>query len=119
MEDKNPLVLGRLVADPARPTVCFYGHYDVQVWWVGAWCVACPFPSSIDWWGAPADAPACLPPHSLLQPANEDGWIADPFTMHSEDGWLYGRGTTDNKGGYRVALGCRCLALFGVLHCSH
>ncbi|KAL4857151.1 Cys-Gly metallodipeptidase DUG1 [Chlorella vulgaris] len=61
VEDKNPIVLGRLVADPSKPTVCFYGHYDVQ-------------------------------------PAMEDSWRHDPFTLHSEDGWLYGRGTTDNKG---------------------
>ena len=61
MEDANPVVLGRLVTDPAKPTVCFYAHYDVQ-------------------------------------PAMEEGWKYDPFDMHSEDGWLYGRGTTDNKG---------------------
>lgn len=29
-DDKNPVVLGRIGHDPARPTVCFYGHYDVQ-----------------------------------------------------------------------------------------
>ena len=28
----------------------------------------------------------------------EDTWKYDPFEMHSVDGWLYGRGTTDNKG---------------------
>jgi hypothetical protein len=28
----------------------------------------------------------------------EDNWRHDPFEVHSEDGWLYGRGTTDNKG---------------------
>lgn len=32
----------------------------------------------------------------------EDGWTHNPFELHSVDGWLYGRGTTDNKG----ALGC-------------
>ncbi|KAI7835447.1 hypothetical protein COHA_010652 [Chlorella ohadii] len=61
VEDKNPVVLGRLVADPAKPTVVFYGHYDVQ-------------------------------------PAMEDNWLKDPWELHSIDGWLYGRGTTDNKG---------------------
>lgn len=29
-EEQNPLVLARLGHDPARPTVTFYGHYDVQ-----------------------------------------------------------------------------------------
>lgn len=30
VEGKNPVVLGRIVVDPALPTVTFYGHYDVQ-----------------------------------------------------------------------------------------
>ncbi len=25
VEDANPVVLGRLVTDPAKPTICFYG----------------------------------------------------------------------------------------------
>ena len=29
-DDKNPVVLGRLGRCPQRPTVTFYGHYDVQ-----------------------------------------------------------------------------------------
>jgi Cys-Gly metallodipeptidase DUG1 len=29
-EDKNPLVIARLGRDPNKPTVLFYGHYDVQ-----------------------------------------------------------------------------------------
>ena len=32
VEDKNPIVIGRLGTGGAgRPTVTFYGHYDVQV----------------------------------------------------------------------------------------
>ena len=30
MEDKNPVVIGRLGRNPDLPTVTFYGHYDVQ-----------------------------------------------------------------------------------------
>jgi di- and tripeptidase len=30
VEDKNPVVLARLGQDPAKPTITFYGHYDVQ-----------------------------------------------------------------------------------------
>ena len=26
VEDANPVVLGRLVTDPSKPTVCFYGE---------------------------------------------------------------------------------------------
>ena len=29
-EDKCPVVLGRLGHAPDRPTISFYGHYDVQ-----------------------------------------------------------------------------------------
>ena len=30
IEDKNPLVMGRIGNDPTRKTITFYGHYDVQ-----------------------------------------------------------------------------------------
>ena len=60
MEDKNPLVLGRLGRNPDVPTVTFYGHYDVQ-------------------------------------PAMEREWATDPFEIAAIDGYLYGRGTSDNK----------------------
>lgn len=30
VEDKNPVVIGRLGRNPDLPTVTFYGHYDVQ-----------------------------------------------------------------------------------------
>ena len=29
-EEKNPVVLGRLGREPDKPTILFYGHYDVQ-----------------------------------------------------------------------------------------
>ena len=29
-ESVNPVVLGRFITCPSRPTVMFYGHYDVQ-----------------------------------------------------------------------------------------
>ena len=60
LEDKNPLVLGRLGRNPNVPTVTFYGHYDVQ-------------------------------------PAMEREWATDPFEIAAIDGYLYGRGTSDNK----------------------
>ena len=31
VEDKNPVVIGRLGTGQGRPTITFYGHYDVQV----------------------------------------------------------------------------------------
>jgi class 3 adenylate cyclase/WD40 repeat protein len=59
---KNPLVFARTPHDPARPTVVFYGHYDV---------VGVDDPSE---------------------------WLHDPFVVMGVNGFLYGRGTSDNKG---------------------
>ncbi|KAG1669406.1 hypothetical protein FOA52_004057 [Chlamydomonas sp. UWO 241] len=61
LEDKNPVVLGRLGHGEGKPTITFYGHYDVQ-------------------------------------PANEPDWATDPFEMNAVNEYLYGRGTSDNKG---------------------
>ncbi|KDD76654.1 hypothetical protein H632_c147p0, partial [Helicosporidium sp. ATCC 50920] len=36
-DDRNPLVVARLGDDPRRPTVVFYGHYDVLPARVGEW----------------------------------------------------------------------------------
>ncbi|RHY08574.1 hypothetical protein DYB25_010762 [Aphanomyces astaci] len=52
----NPIVIGKLIHDPTKPTV------DVQ--------------------------PAAL----------EDGWDTNPFLLTGQNGYLYGRGTTDDKG---------------------
>lgn len=63
VEGKNPLILGKLEADPDKKTILFYSHYDVQ-------------PAAID-----------------------DGWDTQPFEMtQKEDGYVYGRGTNDDKG---------------------
>ena len=32
-----------------------------------------------------------------MQPAMEREWATDPFEMQAIDGYLYGRGTSDNK----------------------
>lgn len=61
VEGKNPVVLGRIGADPSLPTVTCYGHYDVQ-------------------------------------PAMEPEWTDDPFEVAAVDGYLIGRGVSDNKG---------------------
>ncbi|KAF8921560.1 hypothetical protein CPB85DRAFT_1271425 [Mucidula mucida] len=36
--------------------------------------------------------------HYDVMPAPSDGWTSDPFVMTGKNGYLYGRGTTDNKG---------------------
>ena len=37
--------------------------------------------------------------HYDVQPAlKEDGWATDPFTVIEKDGYMYGRGTSDDKG---------------------
>ena len=60
-DERNPIVLGRVGCDPDLPTLCFYGHYDVQ-------------------------------------PALENDWRTPPWELSSINGYLYGRGATDNKG---------------------
>ncbi|GMH45158.1 hypothetical protein BSKO_13115 [Bryopsis sp. KO-2023] len=61
LENRNPVVIGRLGNNPDLQTVTFYGHYDVQ-------------------------------------PAEEPQWKTDPFEVNPIDGYLYARGTSDNKG---------------------
>lgn len=35
--------------------------------------------------------------HYDVQPAMEREWATDPFVVHAQDGYFYGRGTSDNK----------------------
>jgi di- and tripeptidase len=50
--------------------------------------------------------------------APSDGWVSDPFALSGRDGYLYGRGVTDNKGPILAVacaaaelLNCRSLAV--------
>ncbi|NLX70220.1 MAG: M20/M25/M40 family metallo-hydrolase, partial [Clostridiales bacterium] len=36
--------------------------------------------------------------HYDVQPADEPGWLSDPFKVIEKDGYVYGRGVSDNKG---------------------
>ncbi|MDR1272084.1 MAG: Sapep family Mn(2+)-dependent dipeptidase [Clostridiales Family XIII bacterium] len=49
----------------------------------------------------PADETFGIPVHLDVVPAGE-GWTADPFGGEEEGGFIYGRGTTDNKGSASV-----------------
>ncbi|GME23672.1 Beta-Ala-His dipeptidase [Neofusicoccum parvum] len=43
--------------------------------------------------------------YDVIAAENEDGkWIVDPFSMEGVDGYLYGRGTSDNKGPIMAAI---------------
>lgn len=50
----------------------------------------------------PAARPILLMAHIDVVEALRDDWSMDPYVMHEVDGYLYGRGSTDNKGGAAV-----------------
>lgn len=47
----------------------------------------------------PAAKPIVLMAHIDVVEALATDWSMDPFVLHEKDGFFYGRGTTDNKGG--------------------
>jgi acetylornithine deacetylase/succinyl-diaminopimelate desuccinylase-like protein len=47
----------------------------------------------------PRVRPILLMAHIDVVPALRADWSVDPWTLLERDGWLYGRGTTDNKAG--------------------
>lgn len=42
--------------------------------------------------------------HLDVVPAGSQGWSADPFSPYVRDGWLFGRGSSDNKGPFSAVL---------------
>lgn len=74
----NPVVYalfkGKREPVEERKRILFYGHYDV----------------------VPADHPA--------DRDSESKWFTDPFKMEGRNGYLYGRGVSDNKGPIMAAL---------------
>ena len=67
-EGMHPLLYGEWMNAPGRPTVLFYGHYDVQ------------------------------PPEPL------ELWDSGPFEPRIEDGKIYARGASDDKGQFMTHL---------------
>lgn len=49
--------------------------------------------------GAGARRPILLMAHLDVVPALRDDWSFDPFVFREDDGWFFGRGTTDNTAG--------------------
>ncbi|KAJ4502269.1 hypothetical protein HRR73_009521 [Exophiala dermatitidis] len=76
-EGVNPVILAKFPAShnsPSTKSVLFYGHYDV---------VDAEYDPSL--------------PHAQT-------WSADPFTLQPLNGYLYGRGVTDDKGPILAAI---------------
>src|SRR5262249_7397563 len=49
------------------------------------------------WRGTGARRPLLLLAHLDVVEAKREDWSFDPFTFREEDGWFYGRGTSDDK----------------------
>lgn len=64
----------------------------------------------------PADAPVMgLIVHGDVQPVSENEWSTPPFTATVKDGWVFGRGTADDKGPLvQALLAMKALQLSGV-----
>lgn len=52
----------------------------------------------------PSAKPIVLMAHIDVVEALREDWSMDPYVMHEVDGFLYGRGSTDNKGGAAVIM---------------
>jgi di- and tripeptidase len=50
--------------------------------------------------------------HYDVVSAPSEGWESDPFILSGRNGYLYGRGVTDNKGPI-MAVACAAAALLG------
>lgn len=49
--------------------------------------------------GNPAERPLLMMAHLDVVEARPEDWTVEPYVLTEKDGWLYGRGTTDNKAG--------------------
>ena len=52
----------------------------------------------------PGTRPILLMAHLDVVPARREDWSLDPWTLTARDGWLYGRGTSDNKAGVAMLI---------------
>jgi acetylornithine deacetylase/succinyl-diaminopimelate desuccinylase-like protein len=50
----------------------------------------------------PQDEPLLMMAHIDVVEALPEDWTVPPFALTEQDGWLYGRGTTDNKAGAAI-----------------
>jgi acetylornithine deacetylase/succinyl-diaminopimelate desuccinylase-like protein len=50
----------------------------------------------------PSAKPILMIAHLDVVDARKEDWTTDPYKLVEKDGWLYGRGTTDNKAGAAI-----------------
>eukprot|EP00915_Cephaloidophora_sp_WS-2016_P000548 GHVH01000681.1.p1 GENE.GHVH01000681.1~~GHVH01000681.1.p1 ORF type:complete len:1428 (+),score=194.08 GHVH01000681.1:2264-6547(+) len=103
-EGGPPLVLGRFGSDPKKPTILFYGHYDV----ISAPNTAKNIPDNqLNFFkfseGTPSPRRSRVSsPMSFSNDSNPttfaELWSSDPWQLVQKNGYYLGRGACDNKG---------------------
>ncbi|KEP65213.1 UNVERIFIED_CONTAM: WD domain, G-beta repeat-containing protein [Hammondia hammondi] len=117
-----PIVLARLGRDAAKPTIVFYSHYDVvgaelsgEERDVRALCGASPREGTHRPWpesqssqqngntGAARESRGASRAKGEASERERDAqtacfWRSNPWSVWGEDGYVYGRGVSDNKG---------------------
>ena len=64
--------------------------------------------------GAGSGPPVIVMAHLDVVPAVTESWDTDPYQMVEKDGFLYGRGTSDNKGGAAALIATFILSLIHI-----
>ena len=89
------------VVDETRAIVERYGlQWENHEYYAMSARLSAPLPNEL---GKARGAIAFFSHLDVVSPG-EEGWSSDPFTPYVRDGWLFGRGSSDNKGAFASVL---------------